>query len=59
MEEEGFEDNEGFDTTISKSLSTDSLLEDKLVSSSLDPTSMSLSSMVVIFKWCAIKEQRI
>ena len=50
MEEEGFEDNEGFDTTISKSLSTDSLLEDKLVSSSLDPTSVSLSSMVVIFK---------
>ena len=38
-EEEGFEDDEGFDTTISKSLSIDSLLEDKPVSSLLDLTS--------------------
>ena len=50
MEEEGFEDNEGFDTTISKSLSTDSLLEDKPVSSPLDLTLVSLASMVVISK---------
>ena len=58
-EEEGFEDEEGIDTTISKSLSKDSLLEDRLVSSSLDLTSVSLYSMVVISKWWAIKERRI
>ena len=55
-DEEGFEDGEVFDITISKSLSTDSLLEDKPISSSLDLTSVSLSSMVVISKWCEIKE---
>ena len=49
-EEEGFEDEEGFDTTISKSLSVDSLLEDRLDFSSLDLTSVSLYSMAVISK---------
>ena len=58
-DEEGFEDGEGFDITISKSLSTNSLLEDKPISSLLDLTSVSLSPMVVIFRWCEIKEWRI
>ena len=49
-EEEGLEDDEGFDTTISKSLSIDSLLQDKQVSSSLDLTLVSLYSMAVISK---------
>ena len=47
-EEEGFEDDKGFNTTISKSLSVDSLLDDRPVSSSLDLTSMSLYSIAVI-----------
>ena len=38
----------GFDTTISKSLSVDSPLDDKPVSSSLDLTSLSLYSIAVI-----------
>ena len=55
-EKKGLEDDEGFDTTISKSLSINSLLEDKPVSSSLDLTLVSLYSMTVISKWWAIKE---
>ena len=49
-QEEGFEDDEGFNTTTSKSLSIDSLLEERPVSSSLDLTSVSLYSMAVISK---------
>jgi len=49
-QEEGFEDDEGFNTTTSKSLSIDSLLEDRPISSSLDLTSVSLYSMAVISK---------
>jgi len=42
-------------TTISKSLSTDSLLEDRPISRSIFPTYVSLSSMVVISKWYEVK----
>lgn len=40
-DEEVFEDDKGLDTTISKSLSTNSLLEDRLVPRSLDLTLVS------------------
>ena len=58
-DEEVFEDDKGLDTTISKSLSTNSLLEDRLVPRSLDLTLVSPPSIVVISKWYEIKEWRI
>ena len=53
----GEEEDEGrFDTTMSIALHKDSTFEDNPVSNSLDLTSSSLYSMVVISKWCFIKE---
>jgi len=44
------EDGDGFDTTVLPSLPIDLVFDDRLVSNSLDLTSTSLSSTVVISK---------